>query len=195
MQSLDEYFAYPPVGINGTKYLYPGQNAIYTGQCVQSVMIKISAVDGQTPPVYPDAKDYWFNGIPGYSVVTDPQRGDIAVYDGHGDFPEGHIAVVADNGQVFEQNADPDGSPMHFAVRPTTYLLGYLRYNGDIMPSTEEILQSALNAERTENANLNQSIAILESALNAARAQVAELQAAAGSPIVTVNGEPYVKQA
>lgn len=114
--------------------LYPGQSEEYRGQCVQSVMIKIKDVDGIEPPVYPDAKDYWFNGIPGYSIVANPQPGDIAVYNGHDFFPEGHIAVVSDsNGQVFEQNADPDGSPMHFYNRATTYLLGYLRYNGGNM--------------------------------------------------------------
>lgn len=133
--TLDQYFQL-------TGYLlYPGQSEVYRGQCVQSVMIKIKNVDGIEPPVYPNAKDYWFNGIPGYSVVTDDlQPGDIAVYNGHGGFPEGHIAVVSPRPpEVFEQNADPDGSPMHFFTRANTYLLGHLRLKGADMPSSQDI--------------------------------------------------------
>lgn len=108
--------------------LYPGQSEVYRGQCVQSVMIKIKSVDGIEPPVYPNAKDYWYKGIPGYQKVSSPQTGDIAVYDGHGAYQEGHIAVVSPRPpEVFEQNADPDGSPMHFYTRKSPYLLGYLR--------------------------------------------------------------------
>lgn len=111
----------------GKKLLYPGQNPIYTGECVQLVMLYMKQVQGVEPPVYPNAKDYW-RSIPGYTQESSPQPGDIAVYDGHGAFPEGHIAVYVD-GEVFEQNADPDGSPAHLFKRANTYLLGYLRSN------------------------------------------------------------------
>lgn len=59
------------------------------------------------------------------------QTGDILVYNGHGDFTEGHIAVCLGGGLVFEQNADPDDSPCHTYRRATTYLLGALRFKGD----------------------------------------------------------------
>lgn len=107
------------------KLLYPGQAESLRGQCVQLVMLYMKQVQGVEPPIYPDAKDY-FNNIPGYSAVQNPQDGDIAVYRGHDSFPEGHIAVVYNN-EVFEQNADPDGSPAHLYARSTVYLLGYMR--------------------------------------------------------------------
>lgn len=58
------------------------------------------------------------------------QAGDINVYGAHTGGPEGHINIQIENGQVFEQNADPDGSPSHVDVRPITYLLGSLRKKG-----------------------------------------------------------------
>lgn len=65
------------------------------------------------------------------------KKGDINVYDGHGAFTEGHIAIEL-GGQVFEQNADPDHSPAHIAVRPRTYLLGSLRKKGTDMNMTAQ---------------------------------------------------------
>lgn len=87
--------------------------------------------------IYPagDAKNAWlcfsdnpqlqenFDQIP----VGQEQRGDILVYNGHGVYTEGHIAICLGNGQVFEQNADPDGSNAHVYSRANTYLLGALR--------------------------------------------------------------------
>lgn len=58
------------------------------------------------------------------------QKGDISVYGPHGLYTEGHIAICIGNGQVFEQNADPDHSPAHVSTRATTYLLGSLRKKG-----------------------------------------------------------------
>ena len=68
-----------------------------------------------------------------------PQAGDIAVYDGHTGFPEGHIAVYIGNGEVFEQNADPDGSPAHIFSRANTYLLGYLTKGEDMGLTPEQV--------------------------------------------------------
>lgn len=130
------------------------------GQCVQLVelyMVEVQAVD---PPRYPNAKDYWFQGIPGYSQVSTPEPGDIAVYNAHGAFPEGHIAVCVGNGEVFEQNADPDGSPAHVFTRATTYLLGYLRKdNMNVSPNLNDgdIVNAMKNAgmDPETEANLN----------------------------------------
>lgn len=114
----------------GKKHLIPGQNEIYRGQCVQLIGVYLPQVFNQTLPIHPNAKDYWTYGIPGWDRVTGtPQKGDIAVYNGHTGFPEGHIAIYYD-GRVFEENADPDGSAAHLAIRTNTYLLGYLRKQG-----------------------------------------------------------------
>jgi hypothetical protein len=95
------------------------------GQCGTLVRQYWIDVDKTDPPSYPDAKDYWFNPSPPYIHTDTPQSGDIAVYNGHDAFPEGHIAVYV-GPEVFEQNADPDGSPAHLFQRANTYLLGYL---------------------------------------------------------------------
>lgn len=121
------------------------------GECGTLVRQYWNEVVGVVPPSYPDAKDYWYNPAPPYSHTTTPNIGDIAVYDAHGAFPEGHIAIYIGNGQVFEQNADPDGSPAHTFTRANTFLLGYLTQEGDDMyngKSAQEwaaIAQDALN--------------------------------------------------
>lgn len=104
---------------------YQGET-VGDGECGTLVRAYCIEVQGYTPPSHPSAKDYWTYGLPGYDKVSDPQDGDIAVYDGHGVYTDGHIAIVCDGG-VFEQNADPDGSSAHIFNRANTYLLGYLR--------------------------------------------------------------------
>lgn len=107
------------------------------GQCGSLVRAYWNEVDLTTPPSYPNSRDYWFNPVPGYDKITGelPQAGDIAIYDGHGVYTEGHSAIAVNGAQVFEQNADPDGSPAHIFNRANTYLLGYLRkQGGEIMP-------------------------------------------------------------
>lgn len=131
----------------GKKLLYPGQNPNLAGQCVQLVMLYMKQVQGVEPPVYPDAKDYW-NNIPGYLPVNNPQDGDIAVYRGHDSFLQGHIAVVF-HGLEFEQNADPDGSPAHLFNRSTIYLLGYLRKEDMFNLTKEQIEAISLMANNT----------------------------------------------
>lgn len=121
------------------------------GQCGTLVRQYWTDVDQTNPPSYEDSKDYWPNPVPGYEKITsDPQPGDIAIYDGHGDFPEGHSAIYVGNGQVFEQNADPDGSGAHIYTRANTYLLGYLRKQGEDMQLTEDqfYMQFRLEAMR-----------------------------------------------
>lgn len=103
------------------------------GQCGNLVRAYWNEVDKTTPPSYTNSKDYWFNPVPGYDKVHDPQPGDIAIYNGHGAYTEGHSAIYVD-GRVFEQNADPDGSPAHLYTRNNTYLLGYLRKQGQGVP-------------------------------------------------------------
>lgn len=97
-----------------------------TGECGELVDLYLVEVFGNYT-AYNDAIDYWNNGIPGFVKVSSPQPGDIVVYNAHPGFPAGHIAIYNGNGQVFEQNADPDGSLPHLFNRATTYLLGYLR--------------------------------------------------------------------
>lgn len=106
------------------------------GQCGNLVRAYWNEVDKTNPPSYENSKDYWFNPVPGYDKVSSPQQGNIAIYNGHGAFPEGHSAIYYD-GRVFEQNADPDGSPAHLFNRSNTYLLGYLRKQGGSMDNPD----------------------------------------------------------
>lgn len=108
---------------------YSGQY-VRGGQCGELVRQYWIDVDQTTPPSYVNSKDYWFNPVPGYDKVATPQPGDIAIYNGHDAYPEGHSAIYVGNGQVFEQNADPNGSPAHLYTRTSPYLLGYLRKQG-----------------------------------------------------------------
>lgn len=105
---------------------------VRNGQCGELVRQYWIDVDQTNPPSYPNSKDYWYNDVPGYDKVHDPQPGNIAIYDGHGPYTEGHSAIYYD-GRVFEQNADPDHSPAHLFNRSNTYLLGYLRKKGTAM--------------------------------------------------------------
>lgn len=107
------------------------------GECGTLVRQYWNDVAGISPPSYPSAKDYWFDAVPEYTHTTTPNVGAIAVYDAHGAYPDGHIAIYIGNGQVFEQNADPDGSPAHTFTRANTYLLGYLTL-GDTMTAAEQ---------------------------------------------------------
>lgn len=120
-------------------------NVVGDGECGTLVRQYWNDVVGVVPPSYSDAKDYWYNPAPPYSHTTTPNIGNIAVYDAHGAFPEGHIAIYIDNGQVFEQNADPDGSPAHTFTRANTYLLGYLTLGGGMTPEQQAELTDALN--------------------------------------------------
>lgn len=114
---------------------------IGNGQCGDLVDLYLQEVCGNSTE-YGSAKDYWFNGIPGFSVVSTPQTGDIVVYNAHLGYPDGHIAVYY-NGEIFEQNANPDGSPAHLFPRATTYLLGYLR-QGDDMSTLDKPLATII---------------------------------------------------
>lgn len=99
---------------------------IGSGQCGD--LIDLWLVEGfGNHTSYAVALDYWTNGIPGFTKVTGvPQDGDIGCYNAHPGYPDGHITMHY-QGEEFEQNADPDGSPAHLFPRATTYLLGYLR--------------------------------------------------------------------
>lgn len=102
---------------------------IGTGQCVPLVELYAQEVLNTPLPALPSAVNYW-KVLPGYTQESSPKVGDIAVYNSHPGFPDGHIAIVnqlTNPPQVFEQNADPDGSPAHLFQRSTIYLLGYLR--------------------------------------------------------------------
>lgn len=119
------------------------------GQCGTLVRQYWIEVDQTNPPSYPNSKDYWSNPVPGYDKVTsNPQPGDIAIYNGHGIYTEGHSAIY-DSGQVFEQNADPDGSAAHLFNRANTYLLGYLRKRGVNNVTTQEQHDVGTGAYRT----------------------------------------------
>ena len=119
-----------------TKY---NGKVVADGQCGNLVRAYWNEVDKTSPPSYPNSKDYWFNSVPGYERVSVPQPGDIAIYNGHGAYPEGHSAIYVD-GRVFEQNADPDGSPAHLYNRQSPYLLGYLHKQSIIKPGEETMV-------------------------------------------------------
>ena len=53
-----------------------------------------------------------FEQIPG----GQEQPGDLMIYGPHGSFTAGHSAIPLGGGNVFEQNADPDGSPPHLCT-------------------------------------------------------------------------------
>lgn len=133
-----------------------------TGQCGELVdAYLVDVFENHTE--YDTAYEYWTNGIPGFVVMTTPEPGDIACYKPHTvngvEYPDGHIAIYVGNGIVFEQNADPDGSPAHEFARATTYLLGYLR-KGENMVETptvnqgdiENMYQSLLNRPADDSA-------------------------------------------
>lgn len=188
---------------------YAGQY-IGDGQCGSLVRQYWNEVEHITPPSYPSAKDYWYNPAPPYTHTSTPQTGDIAVYDAHGAFPDGHIAVVSGN-EVFEQNADPDGSPAHLFTRANTYLLGYLTKESEMSTIGAEearILVKDILGYTNENdieaeiANIvgqpsNTVIRMLDSTEGAAayKKQIVDGQTClnnSGNPTVTVNGKVYV---
>lgn len=72
------------------------------------------------------------------------QAGDIMVDAAHPYDPEGHIYICLGDGMVFEQNANPDGSPAHTYARPRTYLLGSLRVKENDMTMTEADARAVL---------------------------------------------------
>jgi hypothetical protein len=76
-------------------------------------------------------------------LAGEQQSGDICVDEAHIGGPEGHIYIYVSPTEVFEQNANPDGSPSHLFNRPTTYLLGSLRRKGEIMQPTQQQIVDA----------------------------------------------------
>lgn len=122
------------------------------GQCVALVELYANEVLNAPLPVLPSAVNYW-KVIPGYTQQSSAQVGDIAVYNSHTGFPDGHIAIVNQLGnppQVFEQNADPDGSPAHLFNRSTIYLLGYLRKENMSTVTSLDLARILLYAEGGE---------------------------------------------
>lgn len=112
--------------------------AVGSGECGE--LVDLWLVEGfGNHTAYNTALEYWQNGIPGFSITSSPQPRDIACYNAHPGFPDGHIAIYVGNGQVFEQNADPDGSPPHLFNRSTQYLLGYLTQGGEEMINSGDV--------------------------------------------------------
>lgn len=130
------------------------------GQCGTLVRAYWNEVDKTVPPSYLNSKDYWFNPVPGYDKSPNPIPGAIAIYNGHGSYTEGHSAIYVGNGIVFEQNADPDGSPAHEFVRANTYLLGYLIKQGAQMITVDQVdklIKMGLNREPTQEELANKT--------------------------------------
>lgn len=112
-----------------------------------------------------------------------PQIGDLVVWGANRGF-YGHVAIYIGNGQVFQQLGTPVFQPAAVAPIGDTSPLGYLRLKGGSMPSTEEVLASALNAERNTNTILQSALNdarktsdVYASALNAERQKTADLTA------------------
>lgn len=126
-----------------TPQVFINQNSgkrIGDGQC--GALIDLWLVEGYgVHTEYATALDYWTNGIAAFEVAFSPRGGDIACYNAHPGFPDGHIAMYAGSGQVFEQNADPDGSPAHLFARANTYLLGYLTKGETDMLSEDQFYE------------------------------------------------------
>lgn len=148
MTLVDQFISNPPQGVNGQGVDLDNE---FGAQCwdLAELYAEMLGVPKEpwAIPLGPtgSAKEAWtyFDQSPHMQTyfdkidAADRQRGDINVYDGHGQYPEGHINIELGNGQVFEQNADPDGSPAHTSSRSTTYLLGSLRVKeGDSSMST-----------------------------------------------------------
>lgn len=90
----------------------------------------------------------YFDKIP----AGQQQKGDITVYDGHGVYTDGHIAISLGGNSVFEQNADPDGSLAHvYNNRSSTYLLGALRKKGDNMPTISQAAYDDFVAHKAQS--------------------------------------------
>jgi hypothetical protein len=108
--------------------------------------------DGSAPAGY--AKNAWlyFDSNPNLVQhfvqvpIGQQQAGDIAVYNGHGTYVEGHIAIWVNTTEVFEQNADPDGAMPHVYARSNTYLLGSLRMKGGAMAEPLTLPQARILA-------------------------------------------------
>lgn len=133
----------------GQSLLYPGQNEIYRGQCVQSVMMWIKA-NGITPPIYPSAADYYTNGVSGYTKIPAGQPiklGDIVVW--RKDFPpsggNGHIDVASADGSLssfsaYDSNWYPPLKLAHIlhTGNNNNYIAGYLRKEEDMITQAFE---------------------------------------------------------
>lgn len=137
--------------LNNQSLLYPGQNPIYTGQCVQSVMMWLKAT-GTEPPVYPSAYLYYDRGITGYTKIPAGQtilEGDIVVW--RKDFPpslgNGHIDVASANGALNGFSAwDSNWKPLILSHilhngNYNNYIAGYLRRNMATNSLTKEEIQ------------------------------------------------------
>lgn len=150
MAVIDQFMANPPTGVNNT---FVNVDQVYGAQCWDLVELYAEKLGVPKAPwaitLGPQlaAKEAWivFDAHMQKYFVKIPkgqqQRGDINVYDGHGIYTEGHINIDLANGQVFEQNADPDHSPAHISTRATTYLLGSIRLKGenDMVPDIHHL--------------------------------------------------------
>lgn len=151
--TLAEFISSSPVGVNGT---YVDVDKLYGPECWDLVELYAEQVlqipkNPWAVTLIPDgvAKNAWLNYDQNPQLIKyfdkipagQEKTGDITIYNGHGVYTEGHIAIKVDGG-VFEQNADPDGSPAHISNRSTTYLLGSLRLKGENMSLMDSIIET-----------------------------------------------------
>ncbi len=131
----------------GQSLLYPGQNEIYRGQCVQPVMMWIKA-NGVEPPVYPNAYQYYTRGVPGYDKVSgEIQEGDIIVFSSNlpGSDGSGHICVASGDAvpqdfMSYDSNWGPGKKlrQIRHMGSEDSDILGYLRREGYDMATFNE---------------------------------------------------------
>jgi hypothetical protein len=158
----------------GKALLIPGGGAGNEGQCVQWVDTVLHDVHG-LPYVYADAINWWtdFNSFPqlvnNFNRVTDGsvRKGDFVVFNTKVGSIYGHIDVAMADGNTGNfQGADSNwngNKTVHLEQHTNAgYVLGCLRRKGVNVPSTEEILRSALNKSEHDRVTY-------ESAMNAAR--------------------------
>lgn len=151
---LDQLIQNPPLGVNGQDVDIDKE---FGAQCWDIVELYAELMGVPKEPwaiplgplgyayeawtVWTPHMDKYFVKIPAGQQV----RGDANVYGIHPFGPEGHVNIDLGNGQVFEQNADPDGSPAHIATRATNYLLGSLRFKGANMPTAQDVTTAFRN--------------------------------------------------
>lgn len=208
--TLDQLIANPPTGVNGQfvdvdKEFGPqcwdlvelyAEQVLNIPKAPWAITLGPNQAAYEAWTVFDVHMQQYFTKIP----VGQQQRGDINIYTIHPGGLEGHINIQIDNGQVFEQNADPDGSASHIYTRPTTFLLGSLRLKGEEQSMLDQTLVDSLyiaywgrEPNQTELEGwVGQPTNNLIKALDNTPQHTEFFNAAKGIPTVTVGDVVYV---
>lgn len=105
---------------------YVNFDSMYLNQCVDLANLYNRDVVGNSKAVFGNGWQ-WYDNAPAsyYTKVTDPKKGDIAVWkQSFGGY--GHVAIVWDDGKFFSQNY-PINAKCSLQSIPTNLISGYLR--------------------------------------------------------------------